>query len=394
MKKDNKKLEKIVVIILTYNERENIGNMIEVLEQEIFPKIKKYKMEILVVDDKSPDKTAEEVRRKGRKYSNVNLSVGERNGLGSAFMRGVKYAIEKLGADAIIKMDADFQHDPKYIIDMVGKYDEGYDYVIGSRFIKGGSVPKEWGFYRRFLSKYGGLFTRIVLFFPHINIIKDVSSGLKLARVKGVLEKVDFSKISSGFYYTTQLLYQIIDMKAKFVEIPIKFKLRKVGETKMPFSNVVGTLTAMITLSLKDRRTLRLIKFLIAGFIGYIINALVFEGFFQLGISAGLAASIGIELAVISNFNINNIWTYRDEQITGFRKVLKKFLQFNLVSLVVIVISGLAIELLMHSFGDHLRHVYLILIIIFFILPYNYVIYNIFIWKNWKLNLKKIFKKN
>ena len=183
-------------------------------------------------------------------------------------------------------------------------------------------------------------------------------------------------------------------MKAKFVEVPIEFKLREVGETKMPFSNVVRTLAAMITLSLKDRRTLRFIKFLVAGLIGYIINALAFEGFFQLGISAGLAASMGIELAVISNFNINNIWTYRDEQITGFRKVLKKFLQFNLVSLVVIVISGLAIELLMHSFGDHLRHVYLILIIIFFILPYNYVIYNIFIWKNWKLNLKKIFKKN
>ena len=165
-------MNKVVVIIPTYNEKENIGRMIDVLEEDIFPKIKNNQMEILVVDDKSPDGTAEIVREKMKKFKNIILDLGNKQGLGAAYKRGMKYAMEKMKADAVIEFDADFQHDPKYIIDLVQKFDEGYDYVIGSRFVKGGSYPKQWDFYRKFLTKYGGLFSRIVLFFPNINKLK------------------------------------------------------------------------------------------------------------------------------------------------------------------------------------------------------------------------------
>ncbi|NQT66641.1 MAG: glycosyltransferase [Actinobacteria bacterium] len=243
-------MERIVIIIPTYNEEGNIGEMIEVLEKEIFPRIEDYNMSILIVDDNSPDGTAKIVKNKMNKYNNIMISMGMKRGLGMAFKRGVRFAINKMKADAIIKMDADFQHDPKHILDLVKKYNEGSDYIIGSRFLKGGSTPDNWGFYRRFLSKYGGLCTRIILFFPHINIISDVSSGLKLMSVRNVLNKVDLSKISSGFYYTTQLIYQAVNLGIKITEIPIKFKVREKGKTKMPFSNIPLTLKTMILLRL------------------------------------------------------------------------------------------------------------------------------------------------
>ncbi|MCJ7804857.1 glycosyltransferase, partial [Patescibacteria group bacterium] len=244
-------MNKVVIIIPTYNERENVERMIDVLEEEIFPKIKNNQMEILFVDGKSPDGTGEMIKGKMEKHGNLKLfSEEKKEGVGAAYKKGMKYAVEKLGADAVIEFDCDFQHDPKYIIELVEKFNEGYDYVIGSRFVKGGSYPKEWAFYRKIYTKYGSLFSRIVLFFPNINKVKDVSTGLKLTRVKGVLDKVDFNKVANGFYYKTQMLYQIVNLGIKFVEIPLEFKLREKGETKMGFSNAIGTFKAVILLRL------------------------------------------------------------------------------------------------------------------------------------------------
>lgn len=246
-------MEKIIIIIPTYNEKENIGEMIEVLENKIFPKIKEYEMHILVVDDNSPDGTSKIVKDKMEIYKNLRLSVDEKNGLGNAYKRGIDFSIKEMGADAVIKMDGDFQHNPDYVLDLIEKYRTGYEYVIGSRFTKGGYIPREWGLYRKLLSKYGGLCTRIILFFPKIGIVSDVSSGLTLASVKNVLKKIDFLKVSSGFYYTTQLIYQVIRMGIKLAEVPIGFEIRKKGKTKMPFSNIPKTLIAMIRLRLFNK---------------------------------------------------------------------------------------------------------------------------------------------
>ena len=100
------------------------------------------------------------------------------------------------------------------------------------------------------------------MFFPHINIVTDASSGLKLVDVENVLKKVDFHSISSGFYYTTQLLYQAIMIGVKVAEIPIDFGIRKYGKTKMPFSNAPGTLKAMIKLRLNRDKLKKRLKFL------------------------------------------------------------------------------------------------------------------------------------
>jgi len=382
-------MSKIVIIIPTYNEKENAGRMIDVLEEEIFPKIKNNQMEILVVDDKSPDGTADVVRQKMKEFENITLSLGDKEGLGAAYKRGMQYAMEKMGAEAVIEFDADFQHDPKYIIDLVDKFNEGYDYVIGSRFIKGGSYPQEWSFYRKFLTKYGGLFSRIVLFFPNINKVKDVSTGLKLTRVKNILEKVDFSKIANDFVYKTQILYQIVNMGAKVIEIPLQFKLRERGETKMGFETVIGTFRAIILLRLTDPKILHFIKFGTVGFTGYLVNAFFLYLFAKIGFWEWAAWATSTELAIIANFTLNNLWTFRAEKIGGAKRLSYKFLQFNLTSSGALLIQTSLGTLGVALFGPQYRQLLLPFIVLFLVMPYNYFMANVVIWKRWKLPFLK-----
>jgi len=123
--------------------------MIEELVGKEFPKITKANMLLLVVDDKSPDGTGQIVKDYMKKYKNVSLLEGDKKGLGWAYIRGMRYAVKMLDADAVIEMDADFQHDPKYVARLVDAYLNGADYVIGSRYIKGGSIPKSWALSRK-----------------------------------------------------------------------------------------------------------------------------------------------------------------------------------------------------------------------------------------------------
>ena len=112
---------KAVIIIPTYNEKGNIEKLIGVLEEEVFPPIKNYEMAILVADDTSPDGTADVVRQLMGKYKNLEIIVGKKEGLGAAYMRGMTYAIEKMNADVVFEMDADFFHDPKKVPEFLQK---------------------------------------------------------------------------------------------------------------------------------------------------------------------------------------------------------------------------------------------------------------------------------
>src|SRR4030043_741293 len=378
---------KIVVIIPTYNEKENITKMIEVLEKEVFPKIKKYEMEILVVDDHSPDGTAEVVKEKMKKYENIELSLGKKEGLGAAYIRGMKQAMEKMKAVAVSEFDADFQHDPHYIIDLVKKFDQGYDHVIGSRFVKGGLIPKEWGLFRKILTTFGGLFSRIVLFFPKINTVKDTTTGLKLTKTQGVLDRIDFSRLSSGFFYKTQILYQLVQNKAKIVEIPLRFKVREIGTSKLSSKDVIVTLISVIILRLQDPKTIQFMKFAVVGFIGYLVNAIGLEGFYRAGLSPGPATAIATELAIISNFILNNFWTFAEKKIVSIRQLPYKFVQFNLTSMGALIIQTIVVWVGTSFLGDQWRQILLILAIGFLVLPYNFFMYTTFIWKTRKSKL-------
>ncbi len=221
----------IVVVIPTYNEAANIGRMIDILVGKEFPQIKNHKMMLLVLDDKSPDGTGRIIKEKQSKYKNLFLLEGEKEGLGAAYIRGFRYAIDVLKADGVMEMDADFQHDPADVRRFVDEFDNGADYVIGSRLIKGGSIPKDWSFKRKFLTRGGSLFSRITLLSWEIH---DFTTGFRLARVKGFLDQIDFEKIFSRSYaYKIRLLYEMRARGGKIKEIPIKFIDREKGWSKM-----------------------------------------------------------------------------------------------------------------------------------------------------------------
>ena len=148
------------MVLPTYNE---VGNIHKTLEKIFLNQtvLHDYKLSVLVVDDNSPDNTAELVRDLIPKYSGLTLMSGEKKGLGDAYKRGINYALKNLKADLIIQMDADGQHDPGLIPKFIGLA-KNYDVVIGSRFVEGGSTPY-FSSYRLLLSKLGNFLVHIGL---------------------------------------------------------------------------------------------------------------------------------------------------------------------------------------------------------------------------------------
>ncbi|GAI49889.1 unnamed protein product, partial [marine sediment metagenome] len=149
---------KTIIIIPTYNEKENIEKTIENL-QSVFAKVpSNFKMHILIVDDTSPDGTADIIKRLMKKHDNLHLFINkEKKGLGAAYIKGFKYAMEKLKADLVFEFDADGSHQPKYIPGMLNEISKGADVVIGSRYVPGGKMPEDWGFNRKLISFFGNL---------------------------------------------------------------------------------------------------------------------------------------------------------------------------------------------------------------------------------------------
>ncbi len=238
---------KIVIVMPTYNEVKNIGMMIDILAGQKFSELKPAEMQLLIVDSASPDGTADIVRQKMISYPNVYLLEGESRGLGDAYIKGFKYAMLQLHADAVVEMDADFQHDPEYLDSMIATFSNGADYVIGSRYMPGGSLPSGWSRFRRVISSLGNDFARYFLSVTHLH---DLTTGYKLTRIKGVMDRIDLDNLMvlHGFAYKVDLLYQIIHLSKTVVEIPIHFRERKHGESKFDIRELIETLRVVVNL--------------------------------------------------------------------------------------------------------------------------------------------------
>ncbi len=212
---------KTLVIIPTYNEAENISQIIEeVLSQHD-------SIEILVVDDNSPDNTAHIVQ--GMQKDNAKIHILKRKGklgLGSAYVEGFRYAlIQKF--DYIFEMDADFSHDPKMIPEML-KEIQNNDLIIGSRYISGMNIVN-WPLRRLILSFMASMYVRIITGMP----VKDPTGGFKCFRRK-VLESINLDKIlSDGYSFQIEMNYRTWIKKFRIKEIPIIFTDRRSGQSKM-----------------------------------------------------------------------------------------------------------------------------------------------------------------
>lgn len=373
----------------TYQEENNIGRMIDVLEGEIFPQLSKHEWAVLVVDDNSPDQTQEIVKNKMVEYDNIHLLTGEKKGLGVAYIRGIKYARDNLNAEWIVEMDADFQHNPQDLIPMAIAAEGNYDYIIGSRYIEGGSIPKEWAFIRKLQSIFGNLIARLILWTPKIH---DVTSGFKMSRVKGFLDEVDLDQIvteeySRNYAYKIHLLYKMIKHGAKVKEVPIQFQSREEGDSKMPKNNIKDSLRMVLTLRWLESQ--RFIKVCAVGTIGAAVQFTIFN-ILRKSITPEFANVIAVEIAIISNFIINNSWTFKDKKLEAgknIQKLLLKFGQFNLFSL-----GSLLIQFVVMKIGTGIlgRGFFiengLVVVGILLGLVYNFTIYTRLIWKTSQKN--------
>ena len=393
-----KKQNTAVIVIPTYNEADNVGRMIEYLNTKTFPNIiakkdnlnESWDMKILVVDGNSPDGTGKVVEKEAKKYDNTFLLTEiSKDGIGAAYLKGFKYAIEKLNADFVFEFDGDFQHPPETIPLMLKAMEEGYDYVIGSRKIKGGSNPKGWGLKRVFFSEVGGFTARFMMFFPFKNFFKvtDPTTGLKVTRVKGFIDKMDldYSRLlTRSFGYKLQLLFETLKMGAKFKEVPLQFHVRNAGESKIEPKTAKDIFRVAFLLRWYDDFTQKFLKFGTVGFVGYLVNAIFLSIFSKTWSIEWLSWALSTEFAIISNFTLNNLWTFKSQKISGQSKIVSKFLQFNLSSMGALLIQTVAGSIGVKFFGAGSRQILLPFIIVFLVLPYNWFMYNKFIWKNKK----------
>lgn len=215
---------KTFIVVPTYNEKENLPILIESLFE-----LDVQDLNVLIVDDNSPDgtgKIADEIHERIPDEVSVIHRKGKL-GLGTAYIAGFKYCLER-GADQIVQMDADFSHNPEKVTELIDRLKE-YDMVLGSRYVSGGSLDKNWSFWRKRLSSFGNLYARLILRMP----IKDVTGGFR-AWKRRTLEGIPLDRIKSqGYAFQIELAY-ITHLKGYSIsEVPIYFADRSRGDSKM-----------------------------------------------------------------------------------------------------------------------------------------------------------------
>ena len=213
----------VFVIIPTYNEKDNIGQLLPIILKK-GPNIK-----VLVVDDNSPDGTGTLVADIARSNERIFLlSRAGKLGLGSAYVEGFKWVLANGESEYIFEMDADFSHNPDRIPDFLAKVDEGYDLVIGSRYLRGVSVVN-WSIKRLMLSFCASMYARRITGIP----VKDQTTGYKCFH-RRVLETINLDSILSDHYaFQIEMNYRALQQGFKLAEIPIIFEDRLQGESKI-----------------------------------------------------------------------------------------------------------------------------------------------------------------
>lgn len=212
------------IVIPTFNEAENLPIII----QRLFD-LNISALNILIVDDNSPDGTGEIADQLAEKYSD-KIDVLHRQGklgLGTAYIEGFKICLDK-GAERIVQMDADFSHNPEKVAELLSNLDR-YDMVLGSRYVEGGSLDREWAFWRKGLSYFGNFYARLILGMP----IRDVTGGFRAWRSETLLG-IPLNRVrSQGYAFQVEMGYITQLMGYRIKEIPIYFADRSRGDSKM-----------------------------------------------------------------------------------------------------------------------------------------------------------------
>jgi dolichol-phosphate mannosyltransferase len=235
-------LGRVVMVVPTYNEAENLAWIVGRL-REAQPGV-----EVLVVDDGSPDGTGRIADELAAADPNVHvLHRTEKAGLGAAYRAGFRVALDA-GYDVVGEMDADGSHQPEQLSRLLDALREGADLVIGSRWVRGGSIVN-WPRSREALSRGGNLYVRLLLGMP----VRDATAGFRLFR-RATLEKIDIDQVTStGYVFQTDMAYRTLQAGLKAVEVPIEFVERVRGDSKMSPNVATESLKSITRWGLRER---------------------------------------------------------------------------------------------------------------------------------------------
>ncbi len=356
---------RLVVNIPTYNEKENIGEIIKRV-LAIGKAIAGVDLHVLVSDSHSSDGTDQIVKKITQTNPKVHyLDVKER-GLGVGIVKGHRFAIDRLKADILAQMDGDLSHDPKTLVTMIEYLNKGYDLVNGSRLMRGGKNFLGW--HRRLFTRGSALYCR--LSWGTFNLTEYTNSYRMFT--KQLFEKVDFSKVpwkAKTYIIQPAFLYAAIKAGAKIKEVPITFEDRKMGYSK---AKIIAYTLDVLKFGIKVRleRSKTFIKFLAVGGMSYLLNATVL-GLLNRGaiysfkllpkpllsvvpsVEAApiflfftvdrlfISSLISIELSIIFNFIFHENWTFKYRLHQG--PIIFRFLKFNLTSIASPLIQLLSI---------------------------------------------------
>ncbi len=307
----------VTIIIPTFNERENIRPLVERLHRALSDGYS-----ILFVDDNSRDGTGELITELAGKYPVSVLVRRDKRGLASAVVDG----LGKVDGDIVAVMDADLQHPPELVPALIDRVRGGADMAIASRYVAGGSC-RGWGLTRRIISK--GAIALAHIFLPFTRGIKDPMSGY----FAFVRQGVDGSRLQPSGYKILLEMLGAGNFKS-VAEVPFTFDTRSRGESKLKAKTQVDYLKHILSLMRRTGELVRFFKFILVGLSGVGVN----EGvLFALRGGAGMhllsANAISIETSIITNFILNDMFTFRDRRVKTVPATLRRWLKYNTVAL-------------------------------------------------------------
>lgn len=350
----------VSIVIPTYNERENIVKLIRSIHEVMTEAQLSY--EIIVVDDNSPDGTAEAVRALSSQF-NVELIVRPRKlGLASAVLDGMKIARGKY----IAVMDADLQHPPEALPGMIKNLLDGCDVVVGSRYVRGGS-SHGLSPMRKVVSRGADLIAKILL--PRTRGIKDTMSGY-FALKREVIDGVELNP--RGFKILLEILVK--GKYSKACEYPIEFRARAWGKSKLGVGEILNYITHVLNLA-HD-----VIRFTIVGGLGTLVNlATVALLGYVLGLEHWVTVLIAFETSTIFNFVLHEVWTFKFKFSDG---IIKRFIKFHGAASPHFVSQVILSDILYYKYSIERMISQLAGIILGFIL--NYILSKYVVWRKRK----------
>lgn len=305
---------KIVVVAPTYNEEENIAAFIKAVSQ--------FKVKILIADSHSSDKTPKLVK----KFKDVFYLDVKKRGLGLGLYEGINYAFNKLKAVGVVTMEADLSCNPEQVPEFI-KLLQSCDFVVGSRYASGGTIVN-WSWWRRFLSFLANLGLRFLsgaLFLHEFTNLYRAFNRKTWDRIKKDL------KNEPGWLFVPAFVFEAVNKNVKIKELPIRYHDRFGGRSKMNTVSYTKNLL-VYAVSARIKKSASFFKFLVVGGIGFVINTAVLIIGVRSGMVPANAGLLGAELAIISNFFWNNLWTFSDRKLTDWGEIPKKFVTFNVLS--------------------------------------------------------------